>query len=320
MLVPLAGFEAGRYIAVLATAAAARPSRAEETSLLPQRPAFPPLSSAERWFVDEQFPSRVPAQFPPQFPPQFPSGAAPSLFAPELAQAGGGASPLSWAPPPRRRRWSADGWALLRDGRGGSLSPGALPANYGASQAGAVLRYRLHMSSRLRPDAYMRTTSSLGQYRETAAALGLSARPFPGVPLVAAVEGRLTEQAGGRRVQPAAFAYSELPAFALPGRMRAETYLQGGYVGGRFATLFGDGQVRIDRGLWRSGPVEARLGGGIWGGAQRDAARLDAGPSATVALPLGRGAFGRVAVDWRFRVAGDAQPGSGPAVTLSAGF
>lgn len=253
-------------------------------------------------------------------PGQFADSPAPRFFAPELAQAGDGAPPLI-LPPPRPRRWSADAWALLRGGQGGAaLSPGALPATYGASQAGAVLRYRLAPSSPLRPAAYMRTTSSLGQYRETAAALGLSARPFPRVPLVAALEGRLTEQLGERRLQPAAFAYSELPVVALPAGLRGEAYLQGGYVGGRFATLFADGQVRIDRGLWQSGPVEARLGGGLWGGAQRDAARLDAGPSAAIALPLGRGTFGRVAVDWRFRVAGDAAPDSGPAVTLSAGF
>lgn len=250
---------------------------------------------------------------------QFTGEAAPRFFAPELAGAGGGGPPVPF-PPARARRWSADGWALLREGQGGGLSPGALPATYGASQAGAVLRYRLDLSSPLRPAAYMRTTSSLGQYRETAAALGLSARPFAGIPLVAAVEGRLTEQLGQSRVQPAAFLYSEMPPLPLPLRARAEAYFQGGYVGGRFATPFADGQVRIDRGLWRSGPVDARLGGGLWGGAQRGAARLDAGPSAIVALPLGRGRFGRIAVDWRFRVMGDADPGSGPAVTLSAGF
>jgi hypothetical protein len=35
---------------------------------------------------------------------------------------------------------------------------------------------------------------------------------------------------------------------------------------------------------------------------------------------LGDRAGARLGVDWRFRVAGDAAPSSGPAVTLSAGF
>ncbi|SFG04886.1 hypothetical protein SAMN05518801_106120 [Novosphingobium sp. CF614] len=246
----------------------------------------------------------------------------PRFLAPEVASSGVRIATPAVAPATlaRARRWSADSWALLRRDDGGTLSAGVLPATYGASQAGAVLRYRIDPSSRYRPTAYMRTTSTLGQVRETAAALGLAARPVPSVPIVAALEGRLTDQASARRFQPAAFVHTELPPLALSARLRAEAYFQGGYVGGKFATPFADGQLRVDRALPRLGPVEARLGGGIWGGAQKGAARLDAGPSATVALPLGRKTFGRVAFDWRFRVAGDAQPGSGPAVTVSAGF
>jgi hypothetical protein len=148
----------------------------------------------------------------------------------------------------------------------------------------------------------------------------VSPRPLPGLPVIAALEGRLTEQGGARRIQPVAMAVTQLPYFALPGGLRGEAYVQAGYVAGRFATPFADGQFRVDRALFSLGKAEARLGGGLWGGAQKGAGRLDAGPSASLALPLGKGLFGRAAVDWRFRVAGDADPGSGPALTLSAGF
>ncbi|MFC0204271.1 hypothetical protein [Novosphingobium soli] len=255
---------------------------------------------------------------------------APRFYAPEgpgaitAALLGGAAAPTRpflALPPARARRWSMDAWALLRRESGaGRLSPGALPATYGASQAGAVLRYRLMPTDRHVPSLYLRSTSATGQVRETALALGLSARPLPSVPIVAALEGRVTDQSGTRRVQPAAMAITELPPFALPAGFRGEAYAQAGYVGGRFATPFADGQVRADRRLLQLGSIEARLGAGAWGGVQKGAARIDAGPSATVAMPLGRGMNGRVAVDWRFRVAGDAMPGSGPAVTLSAGF
>lgn len=221
----------------------------------------------------------------------------------------------------RPRRWSVDSWALLRQDGAGPLANGALPATYGASQAGAVLRYRLSPGDARQLIGYMRTTATLGTVmRETAAALGVSARPLPGLPVIAALEGRLTEQGGERRFQPAAMAVTQLPYFALPGGLRGEAYGQAGYVAGRFATPFADGQFRADRALLSLGKLEARLGGGLWGGAQKGAGRLDAGPSATVSLPLGKGLFGRAAVDWRFRVAGDADPGSGPALTLSAGF
>jgi len=43
------------------------------------------------------------------------------------------------------------------------------------------------------------------------------------------------------------------------------------------------------------------------------------GPSAGISFRLGE-AQGRVAADYRFRVAGNAEPASGPALTLTAGF
>jgi len=101
--------------------------------------------------------------------------------------------------------------------------------------------------------------------------------------------------------------------------LRAEAYVQGGYVGGRFATAFVDGQGRVERTVARIGETEVTAGAGAWGGAQKGAARLDIGPSAAVSFRLGE-ARGRVAADYRVRVAGDAEPRSGPALTLSAGF
>jgi len=228
-----------------------------------------------------------------------------------------GVAPDTWRGD--RRRWSADAWMLLR--RQSELVPGAgtLPATYGGSQSGGVLRYRLSMDPH-RPTAYLRATTTLGGFSETAGALGISARPFAGVPLVAAAEGRLTWTASGQRLQPAVFAVTELPPLALPGRLRAEVYAQGGYVGGQFATPFADGQARIDAPVLRVGRIDARVGAGLWGGMQKGASRLDAGPSAMAIMPLGRNGFGRIAVDWRQRIGGNASPGSGPALSLSAGF
>ena len=67
------------------------------------------------------------------------------------------------------------------------------------------------------------------------------------------------------------------------------------------------------------GPIQLRLGAGAWGGAQQGASRMDIGPSASVGLAGGH-TSARIAVDWRFRVAGDAAPSSGPALTVAAGF
>jgi hypothetical protein len=115
-------------------------------------------------------------------------------------------------------------------------------------------------------------------------------------------------------------AVTELPPVALPRGLRAEIYGQAGYVAGRYATPFADGQARVDRHVLTLGRYEARVGAGAWAGIQKGASRLDVGPGATVSLPLSNKVFGRLGIDWRLRVAGNAEPGSGPAVTLGAGF
>lgn len=220
----------------------------------------------------------------------------------------------------RPRRWSADAWAFLRSGTSSALANGQLPATYGASQAGAVLRYRLFRDSPRLPDIYLRTTSTLGMSQESSAAVGLAARPVVQLPMIASVELRVTDQAGQRRWQPAVMAVSELQPFTLPGGLRGEAYGQAGYVAGKFATPFADGSARADYGLFSSGPIEARIGAGAWAGFQKGASRIDIGPSATVTMPLGKATYGRLALDWRLRMAGDAEPDSGPSVTVSAGF
>lgn len=216
--------------------------------------------------------------------------------------------------------WSADGWLLLRSG--GSVVPGSgfAPSSYGASQAGAVVRYRLAPASAYRPALYLRGSAALNGSREREVAFGISARPIAGVPLAMAAEARVNSQPGGTRLRPATFAYTELPPVALGRGLKAELYGQAGYVGGSFASLFADGQLRVDSRVVRLGRGELRAGGGAWGGAQRGASRLDVGPTATLGVPLGETAAARVGVDWRFRVAGSAAPESGPALTLSAGF
>ena len=214
-------------------------------------------------------------------------------------------------------RWSADAWVMLRQGGAAPLLPSQ--PGYGRSQAGAVVRYRLAPQSARQPQAYLRGALALagGQDRELAA--GVSARPLARVPVRLLAELRVADTAAGAKVRPAALAVSELPVVPLPLGARAEGYVQAGYVGGDYATAFVDGQARVDRPLLRVQGAELGAGAGVWGGAQKGAARLDIGPTASLAFNIGD-TRSRLAVDYRFRVAGDAQPASGPAVTLSAGF
>ena len=214
-------------------------------------------------------------------------------------------------------RFSGDSWFLLRKDTTTPVTAGR--GSYGQSQVGAVLRYRILPESGHRPAAYVRASKALASGGEAEGAIGLSARPLPSIPLTVAAEMRLMEARGQTYTRPAFYAVTELPAFKLPLGFAGEVYAQAGYVGGEFATAFVDGQVRVERPIVEVGPVEVSAGAGSWGGAQEGAERLDVGPGASVAVDLGS-ASARLSVDWRFRVAGEAEPSDGPAMTISAGF
>lgn len=241
----------------------------------------------------------------------------PKLFAAPPAVLGSTATP----------RWSGDGWLLLR--RGSAKSAGGLAAasgfpSYGASQAGGVIRFALAPASPHAPQAYLRLSRAIGGFDESEVAAGLSARPFANVPLRLLGEARVQRGSGGTRVRPAASLVSELPPVRLPLRIVGEVYAQVGYAGAPLgskhgATPFFDVQAVADRKLASAGLVELRLGAGAWSGGQKGAARLDLGPRASLRLDT-TPARSRLALDWRFRVVGDARPGSGPTLTFSAGF
>ncbi|WP_285713463.1 hypothetical protein [Erythrobacter oryzae] len=230
--------------------------------------------------------------------------------------------PLPVAAPPGR--WSLDGWAFWRQGSSAApVSQGRVPV-YGASQAGAVLQYRLAPSSGHDPRLYARAYRALVTRGENEIAAGASLRPLARLPVRVAGEVRYTDAAFFSAFRPAAYAVTELPPLRLPFGAEGELYAQGGWVGGPGATPFADAQASVTRSL----PVVARLtderlrlslGAGAWGGAQKDAQRADIGPTLRLDTRIGK-VPARIAVDWRLRVAGDAAPGSGVAVTVSAGF
>lgn len=217
------------------------------------------------------------------------------------------------------RRWRVDGWLFLRPG-GSRIAPGgARPASYGASQAGAVLAFRLAPHSARRPSAYARVSHALVAQGESEAALGLSLRPLPRFPVTAHAELRATRRQGSVDLRPAAFLAGDFAHDDLPFGLAARGYAQAGYVAGDFATGFVDGQLALDREVRRFDIGKLRVGAGAWGGAQKDASRLDLGPAASFDFELADAPV-RLSLDYRLRVAGDAEPDSGAALTLSTGF
>jgi hypothetical protein len=198
-------------------------------------------------------------------------------------------------------------WALLRGQPGptGLATGGTL----GGSQAGARLTY--HVSPMLA--ASLRTTSPVGGARGGEIAAGIRVTPFRSIPISMTAERRQAiGRLGGGRSAFALFLEGGVYQRPMPWGFELDAYAQGGVVGARSRDLFADGGFTMTRPLF--GRYSA--GFGMWGGVQPGLYRVDAGPRVSMRVRNNM----RVHLDWRQRVAGNAEPGSGPAVTLAADF
>ena len=235
---------------------------------------------------------------------------------PELAEGTATAPSAAVAKP---GRWSGDAWLMMREGGAGPQLASVNPSSYGGNQMGAAVRYALAPGSAISPNIYARASKALVSGGEREAAAGVSVKLARNIPLRVHGEVRVTDRPGGVEVRPAAFIVTGLPRGMVGPGLEADAYLQAGYVGGEFGTAFVDGKATLEAPVIRTDNARSTIGGGAWGGAQRDASRLDIGPTASLNLSTGSTAL-RASVDYRIRVAGDARPGNGVAVTLAASF
>ena len=218
--------------------------------------------------------------------------------------------------PDRSNRMGAFFWLYARansiDGR--SISNG----QYGGSQAGAILSYRL--LDRPHPDlsVYTRLSSALAPWNQQEIAVGTRILPVPAMPLALHAEQRFDLGTGNDTGTAFYLTGGSGPGQVIE-RFSLETYAQAGYVLGQNETYFFDGSAVLQRPIADIGKTRLFIGSGVWAGGQREISRIDIGPRATIAVPIGK-MSARVAVDWRLRIAGNARPASGPAITVSTGF
>ena len=200
------------------------------------------------------------------------------------------------------RRWTGSVWAYARHGSG----PRALASGgqLGGSQAGARIAYRLAPQMA----AAGRLASALG-VPGGEVALGLDWL-LAGYAVRLSAERRIALDKAGR---DAWAAYLSSGFYREERGLVVDGYVQVGIVGARRRDLFADGALRVVR------PVTSTvaLGAGLWAAAQPGVSRLDVGPRAALRLPGGAGVL---AVEQRFKVAGNARPGSGVALTLAKDF
>lgn len=198
-------------------------------------------------------------------------------------------------------------WAMLR----GTPSQASLAGTgtLGGSQAGARLLWRFspHLA------ASLRTSTPVNSRRGGEAALGIRYQPFASIPIAITAERRKAfGQYGVGRNAFAAFVEGGLYGQSMPLNSSLDTYLQAGIVGAKTRDWFVDGQAAVTRPIYRN----FSAGAGVWGGAQPGLSRLDVGPR----LSLRVGKRMRVHADYRYKLMGNAQPGSGGVVTIAGDF
>ena len=201
-------------------------------------------------------------------------------------------------------------WAMLRNRQGIIGSPTALASGgtLGGSQAGARLFYNFTPAI----SAVVRSSSDVGR-RGGEIAGGVRVRPLRAIPLWITAERRqaLGKYGGGRNAF-ALFAEGGVYGRPMPFGFTLDGYAQAGVVGFKSRDLFADGGLAFTRPVYR----QFSAGFGVWGGVQPGLYRVDAGPRLTMQVRRNI----RVHLDYRQRLAGNAEPGSGPTVTLAGDF
>lgn len=207
------------------------------------------------------------------------------------------------------KRLAGSVWLVARNGSYPAISVGLL----GGSQAGVRLTYRVGDSPRLALSARLATPLAS---RGTEGAVGLDWQPMRW-PVHVIAENRFALD-HGRGGATLGVVGGVGPQAVTPG-VTIEGYAQAGLIGRRRPDGFADGSLRLTTSVHTGHGSGIALGLGVWGGVQREAVRLDLGPTLVMALPVGERRL-RLAADWRQRIAGRARPGSGLAVGLGSDF
>lgn len=221
------------------------------------------------------------------------------------------------------KRWSAEAYSLTRGA--GNSDPLAASPVLGGGQAGATLAYAIDPLARRpvllfgRLVAASGTTGALDP--DTAeGAIGVRWKPVPGTALD--VERRFALGPLARSTWSARASAGGIRTVRVGQRsVSAEFYGEGGVVGFARPDWYAGGQVRGGTPLYQSARIGLDAGAGAWGGWQQsggtEAGRLDAGPSMRLQLkPFPFSAQ----LDYRWRTLGNAEPGTGPVLTIAGNF
>ncbi|QTD55772.1 hypothetical protein [Parasphingorhabdus cellanae] len=213
-------------------------------------------------------------------------------------------------------------WLFARQGNGSerSRSPASQFSNaqYGASQAGAILSYRIAGEDRRNISTFVRASTALSTKGEEELAIGIKTKPLKAIPVSFFAEQRFGKGKNNNRGTALYLAGGTGPDLVLPD-ITLETYGQAGFVFARDDSHFFDASAVLQKQVIERGGNRVTAGAGFWASGQKGATRFDVGPRVKFHVPVGPANM-QVSVDWRERIAGNANPGSGASVTVSTGF
>lgn len=216
-----------------------------------------------------------------------------------------------------RKRLQIYGYSFWRQGSAaGALAPNA---QYGGNQSGLVATWDAFGSAGRGPALLLRSSATPdGAQREIA--LGTRWQPDRYWPVSLSLERRLR---AGAPDSFAAYLAGGVDRVPLTGRLAYDAYGQAGIVldgaHGGGSSLFVDAQARLHHPLAAPLGIPLRIGTGAWIGGQTGAFRADIGPTLVADIDSPITPF-TLHLDWRKRIAGNATPGDGVALTISTGF
>lgn len=211
-------------------------------------------------------------------------------------------------------------FSFWRAGGGNGAAGFAPAAQYGGSQTGMIATWDI-LGKAGRGPALLARVATTPDGRDREGALGVRWQPDHRWPVSLSIERRFRD---GQKDAFAAYVAGGFSEQIFRERIKIDAFGQAGLLhrdapGIRPTIAFYDTQIRATHPAFNVLKTPVAIGVGGWAGGQTGASRLDLGP--TVSIPIDAGpALLQLQLDWRFRLAGNARPRDGPALTVSTGF
>lgn len=224
------------------------------------------------------------------------------------------------AKPKPGSRWTGYLWLHTRQDSVGERvsSPNIANSQYGGSQVGAILSYRILDEFERHASLYGRISTALSPLEQGEIAVGARVKPIASLPLAIHAEHRrsITSE---KSAATAIYLVGGFTSDQIINGVVLESYVQTGLVLAASDTFFYDASATFKKPTLNIGDSSLSAGVGVWAGGQDRVSRLDVGPRLSWNIPV-KGKDPQISLDWRFRINGQAEPGSGLAVTLSTAF